>query len=42
MAGDRDAARTHYDLAARRTLSIPERRYLERQASRLATGPSKD
>ena len=42
MAGDREAARTHYDLAARRTLSIPERRYLERRASRLATGPSQD
>ena len=26
LAGDRDAARTHYELAARRTLSIPEQR----------------
>ena len=42
LAGDREAARTHYDLAARRTLSIPERQYLERQASRLAKGPSQD
>jgi len=42
MAGDREAARTHYVLAARRTLSIPERRYLERQASRLAKGSSQD
>ena len=28
-AGDREAARAHFRLAARRTLSIPERRYLE-------------
>jgi RNA polymerase sigma factor (sigma-70 family) len=42
MAGDRVAARTHYELAARRTLSIPEQRYLERQASRLAKEPSQD
>jgi RNA polymerase sigma factor (sigma-70 family) len=42
MAGDRIAARTHYELAARRTLSIPEQRYLERQASRLAKEPSQD
>ncbi len=36
LAGDRQAARTHYELAARRTLSIPERRYLESRAARLA------
>jgi hypothetical protein len=42
MAGDRVAARTHYELAARRTLSIPEQRYLERQASRLAKEPTQD
>jgi RNA polymerase sigma factor (sigma-70 family) len=39
MAGDREAARTHYELAARRTLSIPEQRYLESRAARL-TAPS--
>jgi predicted RNA polymerase sigma factor len=36
MAGDHEAARTHYRLAARRTLSIPEQRYLESRAARLA------
>jgi predicted RNA polymerase sigma factor len=36
MAGDREAARGAYRLAARRTLSIPEQRYLESQAARLA------
>jgi predicted RNA polymerase sigma factor len=34
LAGDRQAARTHYQRAARRTLSVPERRYLEARASR--------
>jgi predicted RNA polymerase sigma factor len=34
IAGDRHAARTHYELAARRTLSLPERRYLESRATR--------
>jgi RNA polymerase sigma factor (sigma-70 family) len=33
MAGDREAARAHYRLAARRTLSLPERRYLESRAA---------
>jgi RNA polymerase sigma factor (sigma-70 family) len=33
MAGDREAAREYYRLAARRTLSIPERHYLESRAS---------
>ena len=36
MAGDHAAARTHYRLAARRTTSLPEHRYLEAQAARLA------
>jgi RNA polymerase sigma factor (sigma-70 family) len=34
MAGDREAANAHYLLAARRTLSIPERRYLASRATR--------
>ncbi len=37
MAGERDAARAAYRLAARRTSSLPERRYLEGKAARLAT-----
>jgi predicted RNA polymerase sigma factor len=37
LAGDREAARTHYALAARRTLSIPERRYLESRAAQRST-----
>ena len=32
LAGDREAARACYRAAARRTLSIPERRYLESRA----------
>ena len=32
MAGDHDAARVHYRAAARRTLSLPEQRYLESKA----------
>ncbi len=36
MAGDREAARAGYRRAARRTLSIPEQRYLESRAARLA------
>ena len=35
LAGDHQAARTHYELAARRTLSIPEQRYLESRAAAL-------
>jgi RNA polymerase sigma factor (sigma-70 family) len=35
MAGDHDAARRDYLLAARRTTSVPERRYLEDRAGRL-------
>jgi predicted RNA polymerase sigma factor len=36
MAGDREEARAHYGIAARRTLSIPEQRYLESRAAQLA------
>jgi RNA polymerase sigma factor (sigma-70 family) len=36
MAGDHRQAQTHYQLAARRTTSLPERRYLEARAARLA------
>lgn len=36
-AGDHEAAVEHYLAAARRTTSAPERRYLEKQAARLAT-----
>jgi RNA polymerase sigma factor (sigma-70 family) len=35
LAGERDAARAAYEEAARRTLSIPERRYLVSRAARL-------
>ena len=37
MAGEHDAARAAYRLAARRTSSLPERRYLEDRAARLVT-----
>jgi RNA polymerase sigma factor (sigma-70 family) len=33
MTGDHQAARAHYQLAARRTLSIPEQRYLSARAA---------
>jgi RNA polymerase sigma factor (sigma-70 family) len=36
MAGDHEAARAGYQLAARRTTSLPERRYLEGRVARLA------
>jgi hypothetical protein len=36
MAGDPAAARASYRAAARRTTSLPERRYLEGRAARLA------
>ena len=36
MSGDAAAARAAYRLAARRTTSLPERRYLESRAARLA------
>ncbi|MCW2919367.1 MAG: putative polymerase, sigma-24 subunit, subfamily [Actinomycetia bacterium] len=35
MAGDQDAARSAYLTAARRTTSLPEKRYLETKAARL-------
>lgn len=38
LAGDHSAARAHYRLAAHRTLSVPERRYLEARAAQLALG----
>jgi RNA polymerase sigma factor (sigma-70 family) len=38
MAGDRAAALTSYREAARRTTSLPERRYLEGRAGRLSGG----
>jgi RNA polymerase sigma factor (sigma-70 family) len=40
MAGDREAARASYVLAARRTTSLPEQRYLDARAARLADSPS--
>jgi predicted RNA polymerase sigma factor len=41
MAGQHDAARASYRLAARRTTSLPERRYLESRAARLTLpGPA--
>jgi predicted RNA polymerase sigma factor len=39
MAGDTDGARRNYRLAARRTLSIPEQRYLESRALRPFSPP---
>jgi predicted RNA polymerase sigma factor len=36
MAGEHAAARAGYLTAARRTTSLPERRYLEARAARLA------
>jgi len=36
LAGDRAAARVSYRTAARRTTSLPEQRYLEARAARLA------
>jgi predicted RNA polymerase sigma factor len=39
MAGDRLGARHQYRLAAQRTLSTPERRYLESRAARLSPEP---
>jgi predicted RNA polymerase sigma factor len=38
MAGDLDGARKQYQLAARRTLSMPEQRYLGSRAARLGPG----
>jgi predicted RNA polymerase sigma factor len=44
LAGDRQAARMQYELAARRTLSLPEQRYLTARATQLAPpdGPPHD
>jgi RNA polymerase sigma factor (sigma-70 family) len=39
MAGDHYTAHTHYQLAARRTLSIPEQRYLASRARASMTSP---
>jgi predicted RNA polymerase sigma factor len=39
MAGDHEAALAGYRLAARQTTSLPERRYLEGRAARLASRP---
>jgi len=36
LAGDHEAARSHYERAATRTLSLPERRYLNSRATRAA------
>jgi len=38
MAGDLQAASTHYRLAASRATSVPERNYLITQAARLSEG----
>jgi predicted RNA polymerase sigma factor len=35
LAGEREAAREHYRRAAKRTVSLPEQRYLEGKATRL-------
>ena len=40
MAGERSAALASYRSAARRTTSLPERRYLEGRAARLAEQPA--
>jgi RNA polymerase sigma factor (sigma-70 family) len=40
IAGDHSAARASYRQAARRTTSLPERRYLEARAARLTNHPS--
>jgi len=39
MVGDREAARAAYLIAARRTLSVPEQRYLEARAAALRPSP---
>jgi RNA polymerase sigma factor (sigma-70 family) len=41
MAGDLEAARTQYRVAARRTFSLPEQRYLDSRAARLADGSAR-
>nr|BFE86057.1 hypothetical protein GCM10020093_086580 [Planobispora longispora] len=42
MAGDHEAARTAYRSAARRTTSLPEQRYLETRAARMAEAARTD
>ena len=42
LAGDQEAARAAYRLAARRTLSLAEQRYLESRAARLQRRPEHD
>ncbi len=42
MAGDHDGARHYYRLAARRTLSLPEQRYLESRAAPPAAQEQRD
>jgi RNA polymerase sigma factor (sigma-70 family) len=42
LAGDREAAHAAYLLAARRTLSLPEQRYLRSRAARLRPRPAHD
>jgi RNA polymerase sigma factor (sigma-70 family) len=39
LAGDRDGARTAYELAATRTMSLPQQRYLRERAARLVAPP---
>ena len=40
MRGDRESAIAHYQAAAERTSSLPERQYLQMRAARLANGSS--
>ena len=40
LLGDADAAAAHYQAAARRTMSVPERNYLLMRAASLRRGPS--
>ena len=42
MAGDHEAAISHYRIAASRATSIPERNYLITQAARLSESTPKD
>jgi RNA polymerase sigma factor (sigma-70 family) len=42
LVGDREAAHAAYLLAARRTLSLPEQRYLHSRATRLRPRPTRD
>jgi hypothetical protein len=42
MMGDRDGAQAAYLLAASRTLSIPEQRYLQTRAAALKRSPTGD